>query len=123
MKINNMSWFMLLVLIATGCYKENNPEPSSEPEAIYGKYTLPQGNHDYDPEIAEIYKKYGTLPLYQFEDKDFWWAVSSDIRWKYQEGIGVVSGYEAAPANENYVGEQLELVKSKFLYFFPDNFF
>lgn len=122
MRIIAWSWLMLFVLVATGCYKENNPEPSPEPEAIYGKYTLPQGNHDYDPEISEIYKKYGTLLLYRFEDKDFWWAVSEDIRWKYQEGNGVVSGYEAAPADENYVGQQMELIKSKFLNYFPESF-
>ena len=122
MKIIVWSWLTLFVLVAAGCYKEDSPEPSLEPEAIYGKYTLPQGNHDYDSEISEIYRKYGTLMLYRFEDKDFWWAVSSDIRWKYQEGIGTVGGYEATPADERYVGQQLELIKSKFLNYFPESF-
>ena len=120
MKIMEFGWLVCFILIAAGCYKEDDLAPSPEPEAIYGKYTLPQGNHDYDPEILEIYKKYSTLILYKFEDKDYWWAVSSDIRWKFQEGFGTIAGYEAAPADEKYVGQQMELVKNKFLKYFPD---
>lgn len=120
MKIIVWSWLALFVLVVTGCYKEDSLEPSSEPES--GQYILPQGNHDYDPEIVEMYRKYGTYMLYRFEDKDFWWAFSSDIRWKYQEGVGTVGGYEATPADERYVGQQLELIKSKFLKYFPESF-
>lgn len=120
MKITNISWIWLFGIIAAGCYDEGKITPTPEPEAVYGKYTLPQGNHDYDPEILEIYKKYNTLLLYKFEDKDYWWAVSEDIRWKYQEGYGTVLGYEAAPADENYVGQQITLIKEKFLKYFPD---
>ena len=33
------------------CYDEGKIKPSEEPELIYGKYTLPQGDHDYDDSI------------------------------------------------------------------------
>ena len=34
------------LLLLAGCYDEGSLNPSPEPELIYGKYTLPQGDHD-----------------------------------------------------------------------------
>ena len=51
------------------CYDEGKIKPSEEPELIYGKYTLPQGDHDYDDDIVAFYKKYGSLLLYKFTTK------------------------------------------------------
>ena len=112
---------LILVWMMMGCYSEDELTSTEKPEAIYGKYTLPQGDHTYDPDILKLYKKYNTLLLYKFEDKDFWWNVASDIRWTYDSvRISTSSGWEAAPANENYVGEQIELLQGKFFNYFPD---
>lgn len=119
---NIVCYFTLfLVFLVTGCYNENKLTPTEQPEAISGKYTLPQGDHTYDTDILTLYKKYNTLLLYKFEDRDFWWNVSSDIRWTHDTASGSTSaGWEAIPANENYVGEQIGLLQDKFFTYFPD---
>ena len=42
------------LLLLAGCYDEGSLNPSPEPELIYGKYTLPQGDHDYDDDILNL---------------------------------------------------------------------
>lgn len=121
MKRRNIGWLWLWAMLVGGCYEEGELAATEQPEAIYGKYTLPQGQHDYDAEIVEMYEKYNTLILYRFEEKDFWWAMTRDIRWRYDSVQDRrYAGYEAVPADERYVGEQLDLVKEKFLKYFPD---
>ena len=48
---------------------------------------FPQGNADYDAEMAEIYEKYGTQMLYDYNDEMFRWQITDKI------------GYVSTPAN------------------------
>ena len=50
---------------------------------------------------------------YKFVDKDYYWGVSTDIRWRFDTvNNRIVAGYDALPADENYVGEQLDLLEN-----------
>lgn len=110
---------VLWCIIMTGCYKEDTLSPSPEPEDVYGLHTLPQGNHDYDARILDLYGRYGRLILYKFEGRDFFWSMGADIRWKYN-GIMTTTGLDAIPADDRYVGRQLDILEKCFLNYFPD---
>ena len=110
-----------------GCWDEGELKPTPEPELIYGKYSLPQGDHDYDDDIVAFYKKYSSLILYKFTSKDFGWSPTGNVAWdiakdtvydEYNQG----NKWNAIPANEQYVGNQLELLRKKFLNYLPDTF-
>ena len=114
-----------LVVLLFGCYDED-VKPSTEPELIYGKYTLPQSDHEYDDDIVAFYEKYGTLLLYQFTTKDFGWSPTSNVAWDAAVDMVVDPDtwssikYDVLPADENYVGEQLKLLEDKWFNYFPD---
>lgn len=115
--------FILVALLwaITGCQKEDALTPSDVHEPVLGGYVLPQGNHAYDSKIVELSNKYKTIILYKYDEKEFWWNVTTDIRWTYDTvKKETVAGYEALPANENYVGEQVELLATEFFSHFPD---
>lgn len=117
--------FMLVAFlwIAVGCEKEEALTATEGGEPVVGGYVLPQGNHDYDPKIVELSNKYNMLILYKFEEKDFWWNVTKDIRWEFDTvGKKTVGGYEAQSALEKYVGQQVELLETEFFTSFPDTF-
>ncbi|WP_373733481.1 hypothetical protein [Bacteroides heparinolyticus] len=117
--------FLLLggSLLLGGCYDEGTLSPSEEPEAIYGKYTLPQGDHDYDAKIADYYNNYQTLILYKFTDKDFGWSPTANVAFNLQDTVlnpGADWKYYAAPADENFVGQQLKLLEDKWFNYFSE---
>ena len=61
-------------LALTACYEEDKLTPSEEGENVYnGEYTLPQGNHDYDNDILELFSKYQTMFLYKYEPHDIYY--------------------------------------------------
>ena len=113
------------VFVFIGCWDEN-VQPSTEPELIYGKYTLPQGDHDYDDDIVSFYHQYSSLILYKFTAKDFGWSptgnASYDISKDTVFNAGAGNKWNSQPANELYVGEQLNLLQEKCFGYFPDTF-
>lgn len=112
---------LLLVCVAIGCNEEKALTPSEAPELIYGKYTLPQGDHDYDKDILSFYKECSSLLLYKFTSKDFGWNVSGNVNWDpVRDTIG--GGFEAMPADEQYVGQQIDLLNKKLFAYFPKSF-
>lgn len=106
------------------CYDEGKIKPSEEPELIYGKYTLPQGDHDYDDDIVAFYKKYGSLLLYKFTTKDFGWSPTGNVAWDITTDTIIIPGagskYDAQPADELYVSNQLELLQDKLFNYLSD---
>ena len=112
------------LLLLAGCYDEGSLNPSPEPELIYGKYTLPQGDHDYDDDIVKFYKQYGSLILYKFTSKDFGWYPQANISWDITTDTVVIPGagnkYDAQPADELYVKEQLQLLNDKLFCYLSD---
>ena len=50
-----------------GCADEDALIPIGREEPFLH---LPQGNHDYDQQIMELYEKYGVSIFYKFEPKD-----------------------------------------------------
>lgn len=112
---------VLFMLIA--CDDESALRPSDKPENVYGGYMLPQGNHEYDTRIVNYFEKYNTVILYKFNEKEFWWNLTSDVRWKYDSVTNKTKeGYEMVSADTLYVGEQLVLIQDKFFTYFPDEF-
>ena len=117
--------FLLLggILLLGGCYDEDKLSPSEEPESIHGENTLPQGDHDYDSKIVNYYNKYQTLILYKFTDKDFGWSPTANVAFNLQDTVlnpGADFKYYAAPADENYVGQQLQLLEDKWFNYLSD---
>ena len=115
-------WILIGMLmgVIVSC-SEDSISPSTDPETFDGLYSLPQGNHDYDVRIVELSNKYNTRIYYKFVDKDYYWGVSTDIRWRFDTvNNKIVAGYDALPADENYVGEQLDLLENHFLKYFSD---
>ena len=103
------------------CDDESALRPSDKPENVYGGYLLPQGNHEYDTRIVNYFEKYNTVILYKFDEKEFWWSQTFDVRWKYDSVENkTTAGYEMASADTLYVGEQLTLIQDKFFSHFPD---
>ena len=112
----------LLMLIMAGCVKkEGTLPPSEEPEDVYGDHTLPQGNHEYDAEIVEFYKKYNTLILYKYRPRDIYWNVTRSIEAFYNETTNSTTyGYLYTPPDENYIRPLLDFLKANFFSYFPD---
>lgn len=117
-------YLLLSCMGCVSCYNEDALKPSEEPELIYGKYTLPQGDHEYDDTIVAFYKKHGSLILYKFTSKDFGWSVKENVAWDEARDTvyrPVASNkYDARPADERYVGEQLKLLQEKMFVYLPD---
>lgn len=112
------------IVLLSGCYDED-VKPSTEPELIYGKYSLPQGDHDYDEGIVDFYEKYGTLLLYRFSVKDFGWSPTDNVVWDVTVDTvyapyEIIRKYDVVQSDENYVGEQLELLQDKWFKYLSD---
>ncbi len=61
--------------IISGC---NQDEDTLEPsEHLPMKYTLPQGDAEYDDRILDFYKKFDTFILYEYDTIDPFWNVQS----------------------------------------------
>ncbi len=120
MKQNIGILMLLLIILSAACTYDENVKASETPELIYGKYTLPQGEHDYDTKIVEFYTENNSLLLYKFNDRDFGWNVTGTILWNpVTDTTG--GNYEYEIANELYVGYQLELLNQKCFKYFPED--
>jgi len=110
-------------LVTTGCKKEAKLTPTTTPEDIYGDPTLPQGNHPYDAEILQLFKNYHTLFLYKYQPKDLFYNVTDDIGGTYDTATDKITkpGWFAVPADQQYVGMQLDMLKEIWLNFYPDS--
>jgi hypothetical protein len=119
---------LALGIIFTSCSKEDALTASTLPEKVVNAGYLPQGESEYDNRIMEYYRKYNTVMLYKYDEKEFWWNVTRDLRWTYDSTTNRTTtffngvAYTAAPAVEPYVGEQLTLIERKFFTYFPDAF-
>lgn len=107
---------LLLLIFAAACYDEKDLKPSG----VTSSYSVPQGTHDYDDAIVDIYNRYGVYLLYKYTDKDTYWTPSG-----WMDGaLGETgkSGYIIAPVDENYVGEQVELIQDAWFDTYSDEF-
>lgn len=122
--MKKLALYLLVGCLAlTACYDEGELKPSEEPELIYGKYTLPQGNHDYDDDIVKFYNDYASLILYKFTSKDFGWSPTGNVDFDVSKDtvVGRVGqAYDVCPANEEYVGMQLKLLNKKWFSYLSD---
>jgi hypothetical protein len=117
MNMKKITILAMLFWLATGCYKEETLTRSAGPENVYSEYTLPQGNHPYDTYIREFFDTYGTLILYKYEDQDIYWNRDRSIgpfRWDAGNPTLSTQGYYYSLADEEYIDEQLELIRDKF---------
>ncbi|WP_316847489.1 putative zinc-binding metallopeptidase [Pedobacter psychrodurus] len=101
----------LLSAVFLGCKKEETLTPST----IEVQYKLPQGNHDYDPALVELNKKYGTFFLYKWSAVDF---ASNPV----YIGNGFNESYTADIADEAYVGKVLTFIQKNWLNYYSDEF-
>lgn len=111
-------FIVLSLIFLIGCYEE---DPLTSSEGVELKYTVPQGDHDYDAKIVDWYEKDGFYILYKFEPKDIYFNVSTwtgSIYDSLREKPG--NGIMSVVAEEEYVGQQLQLVEEVFLNFYSD---
>lgn len=110
----------LTILLTASC---DNGDSTLEPSGIKDTFTLPQGDHDFDTTIVNFYKQYGTYILYKFTDKDAYWTPSG---WKNGvvgiDSVGGTDGYIVKPADERYIGKQLELLKELWISSYSEKF-
>lgn len=66
---------LFVVFVASCNKKESELIASGQPVG----YQLPQGNQDFDQEIVDIHRKYGTYILYKFQLGDFQYTVNDRI--------------------------------------------
>ena len=107
---------LLHMFLVVACYDEKELSPSG----ITSSYSVPQGEHDYDDVIVEYYRKYGSCLLYKFTDKDTYWTPSGWMNGVL--GESGKDGYIITPADENYVGKQLEVIQDLWFDFYSDEF-
>jgi hypothetical protein len=110
--LNYLTLIILFGLSLTGCKKK---EAALEPSEITIQYQLPQGNHDYDPELVDLNKKYGSYFLYKFSAVDF---AANPV---YGAG-GFNESYLVDEADEAYVGKVLNFIKRNWLNYYSDEF-
>ena len=108
------------LILVSGCYNEDALTPTTEPESVY---SLPQGNHDYDTKIVDWNKRCEFYILYRFDPKEIYWNLTTweGLTWREMDGAYDASTFKGLPAEEVYVGKQLELVEEEFLNFYPDS--
>lgn len=115
--------YLLIILglsLLFGCNDEEILEPTTKPEF---KYTLPQGEHDYDNKIVQWYQDCGFYILYKFEDKDVFynesmpWAGFVQDTLTINESVQIYSnnGISINLPDEEYVGLQLEWIEDMLL--------
>lgn len=120
--INLFTALVLTSILVTGCDKGEKLTPTDHPEDVKGDNTLPQGNHPYDAEILNLYKKYGTLFLYKYDSSDLYNSGLNYIAGLYEPAINRTTrvGLFDVPADENFVGQQLDMVKDLWLKYYPE---
>lgn len=110
--------YLYFIAFAAGalsaCYTEDPIVPTEGDEHIY---SLPQGNHEYDKEIVEWYRKYGFYTVYDYPLGDLYWA---NINWDEKLKPGLGGQLVAKQADQAYVGQLLALFKEFFLDHYPD---
>ncbi|WP_018339668.1 hypothetical protein [Butyricimonas synergistica] len=119
----HLIYIFILAASLVACNDDNSLTPTETPE--FG-YSVPQGNHDYDDRIVDWNKRCNTFILYKFDLKELYWDVN---RWNESTPTPEDSSYPypysngllGAIADEVYVGEQLDLVETLFLDFYPDS--
>ena len=120
--VNRITALCLIACLVTACRKEEKLTASPDRENVYGDYTLPQGNHPYDTEIVQMFQQYNTLFLYKYVPHDLYYQVIYNTGGIYDAVKDSTTryGYFDVPANEAYVGQQLDLLKEIWLKFYPD---
>ncbi len=109
--IKYLVFTVILSCVLWGCKKEETLTPSQ----IDVQYKLPQGNHDYDPILVELNKKYGTFFLYKWSAVDF---ASNPV----YLANGFNETYTADIADETYVGKALAFIQKNWLNYYSDDF-
>ena len=109
--------------LMTGCKKEAKLTPSEKPEGVYNSHTLPQGNHPYDADIQQLYDKYGTMFLYKYVYNDLYFNISFLNGGTYDTATNktTIGGYFDVPADQAYIGAQLDTLKAIWLNYYPDS--
>lgn len=74
--MKTMRFAILLVFGAALLWNCNPQENEITPTGIEEKYTLPQGNHDFDEKIVEFYDSTGVYVLYQYDSLDAIWNIT-----------------------------------------------
>jgi hypothetical protein len=120
--INISTVFLLLLCLVSGCTKEEKLTPTEGRENVYGNHTLPQGNHPYDAEILNLFNKYGTMFLYKYVPKDLYYNINTYTGGIYDTASNKTTraGLFDVPANEGYIGMQLDLLKDIWMKYYPD---
>jgi hypothetical protein len=81
------------------------------------EYTLPQGgNEEADNRIIEIYNKYNTMVIYDFNPEDAKWSMVSG------GGGGSLNSSTITPADHQYLNKQLNLLDTCLFNIYPEAF-
>ena len=120
---NRLRVLLCSLLLVTACKKEEKLTPSEGKENVYSDHTLPQGNHAYDATIVNLFQKYNTMFLYKYIPNDLYFNINTYFGGSYdaKKDSTTRGGYFDVPANEAYVGMQLDLIKELLLKYYSDD--
>lgn len=106
--------FMLCPLFVSCTDDDGDLGIISEPEP---EYTLPQGgNAEADKRIMELFERYGTCFIYDFNPDDAKWSMVAGT------GGGSMGMSTVTPAKVDYVVKQLDWIEECFFRHYPDEF-
>lgn len=72
---------MLICALSLAACSEETLTPSEKQEF----YEVPQGTASYDNDIVAFYNKYDSRILYEYEENDFRWNITSFLIYRYNE--------------------------------------
>lgn len=125
MKTHNhiVTFLFIAVMLLTACKKEGALTPSEEPENVVGDHTLPQGNHPYDATILQLFQRYNSLFLYKYAPSDLYYNITTWSGGSYDPVKNETTrpGLFDVPADEDFVGMQLDLLKESWLKYYSDD--
>ena len=84
---------------------------------------MSQGNHDYDKDILEMFKKYNTLFLYKYNPRDIYYNTDEYVGGTYfPDKDSTAAGLFDVPSDEAWVGKQIKLLQELWLDYYPNEF-
>lgn len=106
----NKSAFAVLTLSMLTVFTSCEREDKLEPTPVTNRYTLPQGNSDFDNVIVNFHQKYGKYILYRFDHSDYAYNYTS------------MKSDSAFNANPAYIDTALNFFLNQLVNHYPEEF-
>lgn len=103
-----------IIIVALGLFACAEDKSIGEIPELTAEYSLPQGHSSADDRIVEIFEKWGTYVLYDYE--------TSDLEWLQVDVNNTWNSYGHSLPDTSYVDEMMDLLDKMWFRFYPDEF-